>query len=121
MGFNQKIKINYDNKFKLHPTNLIQENLGFMVDENNIMSEFEARNIWDLRQPTYFLLYIDNIDPNNPLAILNVNGQSFGKIELELPITLNYLQIRIVDDNNKLVDFQSRYHILTFVLETINQ
>jgi len=120
MGFNQKIKVTYDNNFKLHPTNLITENLGFMVDENNIISELEARNIWDLRQPTYFLLYVDNIDTENPLAILNVNSSSFGKIEFDTPIPLEYLQIKLEDENGKLVDFQGRYHSLTFVLTTVN-
>ena len=120
MGFNQKIKISYDDDFKLHPTNLIRDNLGFMVDENNIISQLEARNIWDLRQPSYFLLYVDNIDTENPLAILNIKGSSFGKIEFESPIPLDYLQIKIEDENGKLVNFQGRYHNLTFVLTTFN-
>ena len=117
IGFNQKIKVSYDKPFKLHPTELTKENLGLLAEPDNISKEFTAQSIFDLREPSYFLLYIDNIDPSNPLAILNIGGTSFGKIELDSPVTLSQLDIRIVDEKGKLVDFQGRYHSLTFVLE----
>ena len=120
IGFNQKIKISYDKPFKLHPTQFTKENLGILPEEDNISNEFTAKNIFDLREPSYFLLYVDNIDSTNPLAILNIGSNSFGKIELSSPVSLDHLSIRIVDENNKLVDFQGRYHSLTFVLETNN-
>ena len=118
IGFNQKIKIYYDKPFKLYPTEFTKENLGLLVEEDNISKEFTAKNIFDLREPSYFLLYVDNIDSTNPLAILNIGGTSFGKIELSNSLSLDHLSIRIVDENNKLVDFHGRYHSLTFVLET---
>ena len=117
MGFDQKIEISSENNFKLEPGELLETNLGFMVDNENIGKRFVAKKLWDLRGPNYFLLYVDNIDPSNPLAILNLGGKSYGKIELNVPTTLNHLDIRIVDQNNKLVDFQGRYHSLTMILE----
>lgn len=114
---NQKIKINSDKNFRLENNNLVKINLGFNK-KDDFTNELLADNMWDLRQPSYFLLYVDNIEPNNPLAILNINGHSFGKIELNYPLAINYLQIRIVDEFGNLVDFQGRYHTLTFVLET---
>ena len=117
MGFDQRIEISSENDFKLEPGELLETNLGFMVDNENVGKIFVARKLWDLRGPNYFLLYVDNVDPSNPLAILNVGGKSYGKIELNVPTTLSHLDIRIVDQNNKLVDFQGRFHSLTMILE----
>ena len=118
IGFNQKIKISSDTKFKLHPTNLLTENLGFNVDIGIINNEFNGINIWDLRQPSHFLLYLDNLDDQNPFAILNINGNSYGEIESDQPLSLDYLQIRIEDEYHNIVNFQGRYHTLTLILET---
>ena len=117
MGFDQRIEISSENDFKLEPGELLETNLGFMVDNENVGKRFVARKLWDLRGPNYFLLYVDNVDPSNPLAILNLGGNSYGRIELNVPTTLSHLDIRIVDQNNKLVDFQGRFHSLTMILE----
>lgn len=120
IGFNQKIKISSDNEFVLVESNLLKNNLGFKEIIEEKIKEIEADNLYELRQPSYFLLYIDNIDNNSPLAILNINGNSFGKIELNQPSELEHLDIRIVDENNNLVEFENRYHTLNFKLEIYN-
>lgn len=66
----------------------------------------------------FICLYINNLDSENPMALLHSNGKSFGKIELSYPQTLSNLDIRMETPNGKLVDFQGRYHSLTFIIET---
>ena len=118
VGFDQKVIISSDNNFKLGKGELLESNLGFVINTKEYEKSFMASHIWDLRGDDYFLLYIDNVDPDSPLALLNFENKSFGKIEFNIPQSLSHLDIRIVDKDNKPIDFNGRYHSLILMLET---
>jgi hypothetical protein len=119
VSIDQKIKISYEKRFKLVPTKFLMENLNIQSKEKEFEFSFEADGSWDLREMEFIVLYLNNLDSENPIAILHPNGKSLGKIEFEYPQTLNHLDIRMETPSGKIVDFQGRYHSLTFVIETV--
>ena len=98
------------------------EKLGFNMNPN-FVTKLEAYNLVDLRTPSKVILYIKNL-MNEPYGILNFNGSSKCNITFNKPITLNSLDIIILDENNELYNFENLKYNLSFqllVLENNNQ
>ena len=115
---NNFIKISYDMKFRLKPTRLTVENFNIHNNYEDFLQTYEASGIWDLRELDIILLFINNINEEDPFCILHPNGKSTGKIEFDTPKIISHLDIRMETPNGTQIDFQNRYHILTFKIDS---
>lgn len=117
----QMVVVKNTSKFSLHPTKLTTTLLGFGEELLDGKKEYIAGKMWDLRKNNYVILRLDNIDPDSGFAILDYNGHSTGKIELEESIALNKLSIRFTDYNEDPIDFNGLYHTLHFKVKCYNK
>ena len=94
------------------------ELLGF-PRETDFSTNLEAFNLIDLRSPSKVLLYIKNL-LEEPYGILNFNGSSKCNVTFNKPITINNLDILILDENNELYNFENLKYNLSFQLQVLD-
>lgn len=116
--FSQKITAKSNNKFTIIPT-LLWYKLGFInntFDENTTVI---AERIYDIRPPNKLLLFIKNINPNQPVCSLNFNGSSMCDIPFNTPITLANLDFEFYTEEGTLYQFNDVMYNMTLLIEII--
>ena len=115
----QKISvISKDNTmFQIVPT-LISFKLGFI--NNQLLSNIIADRVYDLRMPSKLLLFIRNVNKDEPLCSLNFNNSSICNLQFNNSLTLNSLELEFYTEDNILYNFNDLFYNLSFGLDTIN-
>jgi len=93
--------------------------LGF-IDLNSNNGILEAQNVVDLRNDSKLKLFLNNIDSNSPLGILNFNNSSICEFIFKNPITLNKLHILFKTIKNEKYDFDNMMYNLSLQLIRLN-
>ncbi len=96
----------------------LSNKLGFINKINN--NEIIADRIYDIRMPTKLLLYIRNIYNNQPVGVLNFNGNSICELNFNELISLNHLQLEFYTEDNNLYNFNGLMYNLSFIIEIVD-
>ena len=114
---NQNLLIESEQDIDLDNSYLITKNLGF--EKNMFGKKIIASKPWDLRLPDKLFLYIKNINEDMPLGILYFNEIFSSEVIFEEPITLNSLEIVLLDENGFKYDFSNLHYTLSFKLDVL--
>ena len=93
------------------------DKLGFeeLYSQNGVLT---SKKLIDYRLPTKIKLYVNNIDNNIPMGILNFNGTSLCEFNFNSPITLSNLHLLFKSMNGELYNFDDMEYNLSFQLIT---
>ena len=116
----QKIFVNCNDIFKIIPSPLSIIVLGFSDNNYSNNKEYRASKIYDLRNDNKVLLYLNNIDNQQPFAILIPNSTCAAVINFEEPITLNKLDILFKDSKGRIHNFYNLEHAVSLQIEVKN-
>ena len=115
----QLVKVSSKNNNNITILNTYLSNkLGFINKNTN--NEIIADRIYDLRMPTKLLLYIRNIYNNQPVGVLNFNGNSICELNFNELLSLNNLQLEFYTEDNNLYNFNGLTYNLSFIIEIID-
>ncbi len=115
----QKVIVKSKNIFKILSSPL-SSILGFNNNEYIDKTEYKAYKMFDLRSDNKVLLYLNNIDNQNPFAILIPNSTSSAVINFEEPTTLNKLDILFKDSKGRIYNFYNLEHSISLQIEVRN-
>jgi hypothetical protein len=116
----QKIIVNCNDTFKIIPSPLSIIVLGFSDNNYSNSKEYKASKMYDLRNDNKVLLYLNNIDNQQPFAILIPNSTCAAVINFEDPITLNKLDILFKDSKGRIHNFYNLEHSVSLQIEVKN-
>ncbi len=121
VDFTQKVSIKSKDEglFQIVPT-LLSYKLGFNNQQSaNNVNIITATRIFDIRLPSKLLLFIRNINPNEPICSLNFNNSSICNLQFNSPLVLSSLQLEFYLEDNTLYNFNDLFYNLSFAIETI--
>ncbi len=120
IDFTQKVTIKSKDEnilFQIIPT-LLSHKLGFnnqqFINNVNIIS---ANTIYDIRMPSKLLLFIRNINSNEPVCSLNFNNTSICNLQFNNPLVLSSLQLEFYLEDNTLYNFNDLFYNLSFAID----
>jgi hypothetical protein len=119
IDFTQKVSIKSKDEnitFQIVPT-LISFKLGFT--NNKLLSNIIADRVYDLRTPSKLLLFIKNINQDEPMCLLNFNNTSICNLQFNNPLILNNLELEFYTEDNILYNFNDLFYNLSFALDII--
>jgi hypothetical protein len=121
VDFMQKVSIKSKDEslFQIVPT-LLSYKLGFNNQQStNNINIITAYRIFDIRMPSKLLLFIRNINSNEPICSLNFNNSSICNLQFNSPLVLSSLQLEFYLEDNTLYNFNDLFYNLSFAIETI--
>ena len=118
VDFNQKITVKGTDNFTIIPS-LLWHKLGFINNSYDITNNITAERVYDIRPPNKLLLFIKNINMNQPVCSLNFNGTSICDIPFNQPITLTNLEFEFYTEEGILYSFNDIMYNLTIMIEVI--
>ncbi len=119
VDFNQKITVRSEKEFTIIPT-ILWYKLGFINNNYNASTSVTAERVYDIRPPNKLLLFIRNINNNQPVCSLNFNGSSMCDIPFNQPITLTNLEFAFYTEDGMLYNFNDIMYNLTIMIEVID-
>ncbi len=123
IDFTQKVTIKSKDEtlqFQIMPT-LLSYKLGFNNQQYNYTNIITATRIYDIRMPSKLLLFIRNINQNEPLCSLNFNNSSICNLQFNNPLVLSSLQLEFYLEDNTLYNFNDLFYNLSFAIEVIEK
>ena len=123
LNIDQTITIKSDKEFSLINTELLNVNLGFNKENDNITSSdnitsYNSDRIYDLRIDDKIYLYLNNLS-EEPFGILYSNGMSVCNFQFENPYKLSKLDITFKNNKGYLYNFYGLSHNMSFILDII--
>ena len=119
IDFTQKVSVkSKDNNvmFQIMPT-FIAYKLGF--NNSSLNSDIIADRLFDLRMPSKLLLFIKNINTNEPVFILNFNNTSICNLQFKNPLNLSSLELEFYTEDNILYNFNDLFYNLSFAIDVL--
>ena len=116
----QKIIVTSNDIFKIIPSPLSIIVLGFSDNNYSNNTEYKASKMYDLRNDNKVLLYLNNIDNQQPFSILIPNSTCEAVINFEEPITLNKLDILFKYTKGRIHNFYNLEHSVSLQIEVKN-